>query len=93
MSNNGNTAPIRVALDAMGGDYGPPETVPGALAAMPPRTRNSASPWWATPTRYTPNSPATTPGIVPRNLPRNVPPNLLSQWRPRKVKSTTPNIP
>ena len=34
MSNNGNTAPIRVALDAMGGDYGPPETVPGALAAM-----------------------------------------------------------
>lgn len=34
MKTNGTTAPIRVALDAMGGDYGPPETVPGALAAM-----------------------------------------------------------
>ncbi len=27
-------APIRVALDAMGGDYGPPETVKGAVAAL-----------------------------------------------------------
>ena len=34
MSSNGNTARVRVALDAMGGDYGPTATVPGALAAV-----------------------------------------------------------
>lgn len=34
MSSNGNTARVRVALDAMGGDYGPSATVPGALAAV-----------------------------------------------------------
>ena len=32
--NGGNTAPVRVALDAMGGDYGPPVTAAGALAAL-----------------------------------------------------------
>ena len=34
MSSNGNIARVRVALDAMGGDYGPEVTVPGALAAV-----------------------------------------------------------
>ena len=34
MQRNGDSAPIRVVVDAMGGDYGPPETVPGALAAL-----------------------------------------------------------
>ena len=34
MSTNGNTARVRIALDAMGGDYGPSVTVPGALAAV-----------------------------------------------------------
>ena len=34
MSVNGNIARVRVALDAMGGDFGPRETVPGALAAL-----------------------------------------------------------
>ncbi len=34
MSSNGITAPVRIALDAMGGDYGPEVTVPGALAAV-----------------------------------------------------------
>ena len=33
MSSNGNMPPVRIALDAMGGDYGPPETVAGAIAA------------------------------------------------------------
>ena len=32
--NGGNIAPVRVALDAMGGDYGPPVTAAGALAAL-----------------------------------------------------------
>ena len=32
---NGNApSPVRVAVDAMGGDYGPQETVPGALEAL-----------------------------------------------------------
>ena len=34
MSSNGNTARVRVALDAMGGDYGPSVTIPGALSAV-----------------------------------------------------------
>ena len=34
MSTNGNVERVRVALDAMGGDYGPSATVPGALAAV-----------------------------------------------------------
>ena len=34
MSTNGNTARVRIAVDAMGGDFGPLETVPGALAAL-----------------------------------------------------------
>ena len=34
MSSNGNIARVRIALDAMGGDYGPEVTVPGALAAV-----------------------------------------------------------
>ena len=34
MSTNGNKARVRIAVDAMGGDYGPPETVRGALAAL-----------------------------------------------------------
>lgn len=34
MSSNGNAARVRVALDAMGGDYGPSATVPGVLAAV-----------------------------------------------------------
>ena len=34
MSSNGNTARVRVALDAMGGDYGPGVTIPGALSAV-----------------------------------------------------------
>ncbi len=34
MSSNGSTARVRIALDAMGGDFGPPATVPGALAAL-----------------------------------------------------------
>ena len=34
MSTNGNVERVRVALDAMGGDYGPAATVPGALAAV-----------------------------------------------------------
>ena len=34
MSSNGNTAGVRVALDAMGGDYGAEVTVPGVLAAV-----------------------------------------------------------
>ena len=34
MTDTPDTAPVRVALDAMGGDHGPPETVAGALAAL-----------------------------------------------------------
>ena len=34
MSTNGDMPRVRVAVDAMGGDFGPPETVPGALAAL-----------------------------------------------------------
>ncbi len=34
MTSNGSKPRIRIALDAMGGDYGPPETVAGALAAL-----------------------------------------------------------
>ena len=34
MSSNGNEARLRVVVDAMGGDYGPRETVPGALTAL-----------------------------------------------------------
>ena len=34
MSSNGSMARVRIALDAMGGDFGPPATVPGALAAL-----------------------------------------------------------
>ena len=34
MSSNGSMARVRVALDAMGGDFGPTATVPGALAAL-----------------------------------------------------------
>ena len=34
MSSNGSTARVRIALDAMGGDFGPSATVPGALAAL-----------------------------------------------------------
>ena len=34
MSTNGNKGRVRVAVDAMGGDFGPRETVPGVLAAL-----------------------------------------------------------
>ena len=34
MSSDGNVSQVRIALDAMGGDYGPPETVAGAVAAL-----------------------------------------------------------
>lgn len=34
MSTNGNMPRVRVAVDAMGGDFGPLETVPGVLAAL-----------------------------------------------------------
>ena len=36
MHENGRApkTPIRVAVDAMGGDYGPPETVKGGLEAL-----------------------------------------------------------
>lgn len=34
MTSNGSMARVRIALDAMGGDFGPPATVPGALAAL-----------------------------------------------------------
>ena len=34
MSSNGNSAQVRVALDAMGGDHGPSQTVAGALDAL-----------------------------------------------------------
>ncbi len=34
MSSNGNAPPVRIALDAMGGDNGPPVTVAGAVAAL-----------------------------------------------------------
>lgn len=34
MSSNGSMARVRIALDVMGGDFGPPATVPGALAAL-----------------------------------------------------------
>ena len=34
MSSNGSMARVRIALDAMGGDFGPTATVPGALAAL-----------------------------------------------------------
>ena len=34
MSTNGDMPRVRVAVDAMGGDFGPPETVPGVLAAL-----------------------------------------------------------
>ena len=32
-STENGTGPVRVAMDAMGGDHGPSETVKGALAA------------------------------------------------------------
>ena len=34
MISNGNKARVRVAVDAMGGDFGPPETVAGVMAAL-----------------------------------------------------------
>ena len=34
MVSNGNMGRVRIALDAMGGDHGPPETVSGGLAAL-----------------------------------------------------------
>lgn len=34
MQRNGQSAPIRVVVDAMGGDFGPPETVRGALDTL-----------------------------------------------------------
>ena len=34
MSTNGDMPRVRVAVDAMGGDFGPRETVPGVLAAL-----------------------------------------------------------
>ena len=46
MSSNGNIARVRVALDAMGGDYGPEVTVPGALAAVAAHPQLTSLPWW-----------------------------------------------
>ena len=34
MQHNNVPSPVRVVLDAMGGDYGPPETVKGAVKAL-----------------------------------------------------------
>jgi glycerol-3-phosphate acyltransferase PlsX len=34
MQTNGISPPVRVVVDAMGGDYGPPETVKGAIEAV-----------------------------------------------------------
>ena len=34
MQKNGNSSPIRVVVDAMGGDYGPQEPIKGALEAL-----------------------------------------------------------
>jgi len=43
MQKNGNSSPIRVVVDAMGGDYGPQEPIKGALEAL----ESVSLPTWA----------------------------------------------